>query len=140
MKDVLEWIQTRQRREQREGEMSLRERQRRARQRLECVELAPLFEGTAVVGGDAKAPASRTHSKRFAELGDIWHIAPGFGVRGACSRFLKGQQRSWAMPKRRQAGRTPNASRNPRPVRLSRCLAAICRLDDESSLMDDNAA
>src|SRR5438046_10389153 len=119
MKDFLEWIQTRQRREQREGEMSLRERQRRARQRLECVELAPLFEGTAVVGGDAKAPASRTHSKRFAELGDSWHVAPAVGERGACSRFVKGQQRSGAMQKRRQAGRTQNAARKSGTVGTS---------------------
>src|SRR5439155_4400491 len=83
-------------------------------------ELAPLFGGTAVAAGDAKAPASRTHSKRFAELGDIWHVAPAFGVRGACSRFLEGQQWSRAMPKRRQAGRTPNASRNSETFGTSR--------------------
>src|SRR5437764_121814 len=89
MKDFLEWIQTRQRREQREGEMSVGERQPRARQRLECVELAPVFGGTATVAGDAKAPASRTQSKRFAELGGAWYIAPAFGVRGACSAFWR---------------------------------------------------
>src|SRR5205823_942499 len=44
----------------------------RSRERLECVELAPAFWGTAVVAGDVKAPASRTHSKRFAEFGGAW--------------------------------------------------------------------
>ena len=71
MKDFLEWIQTRQRREQREGEMSVGERQPRARQRLECVELAPAFWRRVVVGvvvDVAKAPASRAQSKRFAQL------------------------------------------------------------------------
>src|SRR5204862_4326232 len=52
-----------------------------SRRRLECAELAPLFGGTAAVAGDAKAPAGRTQSKRFAELGDIWYVAPAFGVR-----------------------------------------------------------
>ena len=118
----VEWIQTRQRRE-REGEMSVGERQPRARQRLECVELAPAFGRRVVVGvvvDVAKAPASRAHSKRFAELGDIWYVAPAFGVRGACSRFWEGQQRSRAMPKRRQAGRSPNASRNSETFGTSR--------------------
>src|ERR1051326_6281054 len=70
------WIQIRQRRERREGEMRLGEGQRKR--------------------------------------------APAFGVRGACSRFLEGQQWSWAMPKRRQAGRTPNASRNSEALGTSR--------------------
>src|SRR5437867_13149813 len=34
-----------------------------------------------------KAPASRTHSKRFAESQALGHCATAFGVRGACSRF-----------------------------------------------------
>src|SRR6059036_1125109 len=34
-----------------------------------------------------KAPASRTHSKRFAESQALGHCAAAFGVRGACSRF-----------------------------------------------------
>src|SRR5439155_13683234 len=76
--------------------------------------------GTAAVAGDAKAPASRTQSKRFAELGDIWHVAPAFGVRGACSRFWEGHQWSRAVPKRRQAGRSPNASRNSETLGTSR--------------------
>src|SRR5947199_4014045 len=54
--------------------------------------LLPLFGGTAVVAGDMKAPASRTQSKRFAELGDIGQVAPALGVRGACSRLLDGPQ------------------------------------------------
>ena len=67
MKDFWEWIETRQRREQREGELSLWERQRRARQRLECAELAPALPSAGSRAGAAKAPASRTHSKRFAQ-------------------------------------------------------------------------
>src|SRR5439155_21135194 len=34
-----------------------------------------------------KAPASRTHSKRFAKSQALGHSAAAFGVRGACSRF-----------------------------------------------------
>src|SRR5437899_721965 len=34
-----------------------------------------------------KAPASRTHSKRFAKSRALGHRAAPFGVRGACSRF-----------------------------------------------------
>src|SRR5437867_5145210 len=34
-----------------------------------------------------KAPASRTHSKRFAKSQALGHCAAAFGVRGACSRF-----------------------------------------------------
>src|SRR5207244_2693988 len=34
-----------------------------------------------------KAPASRTHSKRFAKSQALGHRAAAFGVRGACSRF-----------------------------------------------------
>src|SRR5437867_6779544 len=34
-----------------------------------------------------KAPASRTHSKRFAKSQALGHYAAAFGVRGACSRF-----------------------------------------------------
>src|SRR6058998_1575398 len=34
-----------------------------------------------------KAPASRTHSKRFAKSRALGHRAAAFGVRGACSRF-----------------------------------------------------
>ena|SRR2546425_12726580 len=66
----LEWIQTRQRRELSEGEMRLSDGKRMARQRLECVELAPAFGARVVVEVVArgeKAPASRTHSKRFAQ-------------------------------------------------------------------------
>src|SRR6266498_10518 len=47
-------VAIRQRREQRGGEMSLREKQRGARQRLECVELAPAFGG-AGSGGSGRA-------------------------------------------------------------------------------------
>src|SRR5881396_4304288 len=34
-----------------------------------------------------KAPASRTHSRRFAKSQALGHCAAAFGVRGACSRF-----------------------------------------------------
>src|SRR5206468_9531397 len=34
-----------------------------------------------------KAPASRTHSERFAKAQALGHCAAAFGVRGACSRF-----------------------------------------------------
>src|SRR5437867_3933045 len=34
-----------------------------------------------------KAPASRTHSKRFAKSQALGHCAAAFGVGGACSRF-----------------------------------------------------
>src|SRR5881628_2835913 len=34
-----------------------------------------------------KAPASRTHSKRFAKSQGLGYCAAAFGVRGACSRF-----------------------------------------------------
>src|SRR5438094_2626730 len=34
-----------------------------------------------------KAPASRTHSKRFAKSRALGHRAAAFGVRGACFRF-----------------------------------------------------
>src|SRR5438876_8776040 len=34
-----------------------------------------------------KAPASRTHSKRFAKSQALGHCAAAFGVRGACSRL-----------------------------------------------------
>src|SRR5437867_12277192 len=34
-----------------------------------------------------KAPASRTHSKRFAKSQALGHCAVAFGMRGACSRF-----------------------------------------------------
>src|SRR5439155_9501367 len=54
-----------------------------------------LFGGISVVVGDVKAPASRTHCKRFAELGGAWYVAPAFGVRGACSRFTKRGQQCW---------------------------------------------
>src|SRR5207244_2364964 len=37
-----------------------------------------------------KAPASRTHSKRFAKSQALGHCAAAFGVRGACSRFGTG--------------------------------------------------
>src|SRR5438093_11855968 len=50
--------------------------------------------------------------------------APAFGVRGACSRFLEGQQWSRAMPKRRQGGRSPNASRQ-RALRIDEPRASI---------------
>src|SRR5437764_8978867 len=66
VEDFLEWFQIGRRRERSEGETRLWEGQRRARQRLECAELAPAFGGRAVVAGDAKAPASRAQSKRFA--------------------------------------------------------------------------
>ena len=36
---------------------------------------------------EPKAPASWTHSKRFARFRDLEHDARAFGVRGACSRF-----------------------------------------------------
>src|SRR5207244_1629696 len=36
-----------------------------------------------------KAPASRTHSKRFAKSKALGHCAAAFGVRGACSRFRR---------------------------------------------------
>src|ERR1051326_5842940 len=58
-----------------------------ARQRLECAELAPAFgaaAGVEVVARGEKAPASRAHSKRFAVLRGTRHVAPAFGVRGAC--------------------------------------------------------
>src|SRR5437867_512743 len=45
-----------------------------------------------------KAPASRTHSKRFAKSQALGHCAAAFGVRGACSRFrarfMERQQRA----------------------------------------------
>jgi len=34
-----------------------------------------------------KAPASRSHSERFAKSQALGHCAAAFGVRGACSRF-----------------------------------------------------
>ena len=38
---------------------------------------------------EPKAPASRSHSKRFAKFQDAKHCATAFGVRGACSRFCR---------------------------------------------------
>src|SRR5436309_2403384 len=61
-----------------------------------------------------KAPASRTHSKRFApEHAMVNELAPAFGVRRACSRFFVADDAPWE--KRRQAARTPNASRPSTP-------------------------
>ena len=39
---------------------------------------------------EPKAPASWTHSKRFAKFCDLEPGATAFGVRGACSRFCRG--------------------------------------------------
>src|SRR5207244_2756749 len=64
------------------------------------------------LGMVADQAAKRTKGRQEESLGVATKGAPAFGVRGACSRFLEGQQRSRAMPKRRQAGRNPNASRN----------------------------
>src|SRR5213594_607403 len=61
------------------------------RQRLECGSLLPLLEARLVVDvvvGDAKAPASRTHSKRFAEPGGTCCCASVWSA-GACSRFWR---------------------------------------------------
>src|SRR6185295_8839365 len=81
-----------------------------ARQRLECGELAPAFRR-------AKAPASRTHSKRFAHnLGLRWRrwFMEREHLQNIDVSWGYEPERTWkgaAAVGSRQAGRTPNASR-----------------------------
>ena len=51
----------------------------------------PWADGHNLVGIEnaCKAPASWTHSKRFAKFRDLESGATAFGVRGACSRFCR---------------------------------------------------
>ena len=57
-------------------------------------------------GVGQRSPKERTWGSQQREEERASSAAPAFGVRRACSRFRMGQQR-------RQAGRTPNASRRP---------------------------
>src|SRR2546425_5067529 len=71
-----------------------------------------------------KAPASRTHSKRFAKSQALGNCAAAFGVRGACSRFRTRFMESLLSPLRRHWHHepTPNPSQEGKFPGADDCL------------------
>ena len=70
---------------------------------------------------EPKAPASRSHSKRFAKWQNAENRATAFGVRGACSRFcrrLKERDGAWTYLSAWTAVALRGAGKNERALRL----------------------